>query len=143
MFQVDIGITHPTEFDFYLCSHQGIQVKTNIDWDDVDVDVVEGDDDGNDGNEGNLFCPGNEQAKPLSCALGWQQARSPPSHHPNYNNCNCYFHPDPNSNDYNHHHMLSGSRYWTRVNLKATQAWSQTQKQMNGVLDLKTKKQDQ
>jgi len=22
---VDIGITHPTEFDFYLCSHQGIQ----------------------------------------------------------------------------------------------------------------------
>lgn len=26
---VDVGITHPTEFDFYLCSHQGIQV-TNI-----------------------------------------------------------------------------------------------------------------
>jgi Piwi domain len=25
---VDIGITHPTEFDFYLCSHQGIQVRT-------------------------------------------------------------------------------------------------------------------
>jgi eukaryotic translation initiation factor 2C len=24
---VDIGITHPTEFDFYLCSHQGIQVN--------------------------------------------------------------------------------------------------------------------
>lgn len=23
---VDLGITHPTEFDFYLCSHQGIQV---------------------------------------------------------------------------------------------------------------------
>lgn len=23
---VDIGITHPTEFDFYLCSHAGIQV---------------------------------------------------------------------------------------------------------------------
>lgn len=23
---VDVGITHPTEFDFYLCSHQGIQV---------------------------------------------------------------------------------------------------------------------
>lgn len=22
---VDVGITHPTEFDFYLCSHQGIQ----------------------------------------------------------------------------------------------------------------------
>ena len=27
LFQVDIGITHPTEFDFYLCSHQGIQVN--------------------------------------------------------------------------------------------------------------------
>lgn len=25
---VDAGITHPTEFDFYLCSHQGIQVHT-------------------------------------------------------------------------------------------------------------------
>jgi len=24
---VDVGITHPTEFDFYLCSHQGIQVR--------------------------------------------------------------------------------------------------------------------
>lgn len=24
---VDVGITHPTEFDFYLCSHQGIQVS--------------------------------------------------------------------------------------------------------------------
>lgn len=24
---VDVCITHPTEFDFYLCSHQGIQVK--------------------------------------------------------------------------------------------------------------------
>lgn len=23
---VDLGITHPTEFDFFLCSHQGIQV---------------------------------------------------------------------------------------------------------------------
>lgn len=22
---VDVGITHPTEFDFYLCSHAGIQ----------------------------------------------------------------------------------------------------------------------
>ncbi len=22
---VDTGITHPTEFDFYLCSHAGIQ----------------------------------------------------------------------------------------------------------------------
>ena len=31
LFQVDIGITHPTEFDFYLCSHQGIQVKKTID----------------------------------------------------------------------------------------------------------------
>lgn len=25
---VDLGITHPTEFDFYLCSHQGIQVSS-------------------------------------------------------------------------------------------------------------------
>lgn len=24
---VDVGITHPTEFDFYLCSHAGIQVR--------------------------------------------------------------------------------------------------------------------
>ena len=24
---VDSHITHPTEFDFYLCSHQGIQVS--------------------------------------------------------------------------------------------------------------------
>jgi len=24
---VDAGITHPTEFDFYLCSHAGIQVS--------------------------------------------------------------------------------------------------------------------
>ena len=23
---VDVGITHPIEFDFYLCSHAGIQV---------------------------------------------------------------------------------------------------------------------
>ena len=23
---VDVGITHPTEFDFYLCSHAGVQV---------------------------------------------------------------------------------------------------------------------
>jgi eukaryotic translation initiation factor 2C len=22
---VDVGITHPTEFDFYLCSHAGVQ----------------------------------------------------------------------------------------------------------------------
>lgn len=27
---VDICITHPTEFDFYLCSHQGIQVNFKI-----------------------------------------------------------------------------------------------------------------
>ena len=26
---MDSGITHPTEFDFYLCSHAGIQVKTS------------------------------------------------------------------------------------------------------------------
>lgn len=25
---VDTKITHPTEFDFYLCSHAGIQVRT-------------------------------------------------------------------------------------------------------------------
>ena len=25
---VDIGITHPTEFDFYLCSHQGMILKS-------------------------------------------------------------------------------------------------------------------
>lgn len=25
---VDVCITHPTEFDFYLCSHQGIQVSS-------------------------------------------------------------------------------------------------------------------
>ncbi len=27
---VDVGITHPTEFDFYLCSHQGIQVSISV-----------------------------------------------------------------------------------------------------------------
>ena len=27
---VDMGITHPTEFDFYLCSHAGIQVNGPI-----------------------------------------------------------------------------------------------------------------
>ncbi|KAI6658343.1 Protein argonaute-2 [Oopsacas minuta] len=26
---VDVAITHPTEFDFYLCSHSGIQVKNS------------------------------------------------------------------------------------------------------------------
>lgn len=26
---VDTDITHPYEFDFYLCSHAGIQVQTN------------------------------------------------------------------------------------------------------------------
>jgi len=26
---VDVGITHPTEFDFYLCSHAGVQVGTH------------------------------------------------------------------------------------------------------------------
>ena len=24
---VDVGITHPNEFDFYLCSHAGVQVS--------------------------------------------------------------------------------------------------------------------
>jgi len=27
---VDTKITHPSEFDFYLCSHAGIQVPLNI-----------------------------------------------------------------------------------------------------------------
>ena len=27
---VDVGITHPTEFDFYLCSHAGVQVSLHI-----------------------------------------------------------------------------------------------------------------
>jgi hypothetical protein len=27
---VDSGITHPTEFDFYLCSHFGVQVTIII-----------------------------------------------------------------------------------------------------------------
>ena len=27
---VDVGICHPTEFDFYLCSHAGIQVRSKI-----------------------------------------------------------------------------------------------------------------
>lgn len=27
---VDVGITHPTEFDFYLCSHAGIQVRVYL-----------------------------------------------------------------------------------------------------------------
>lgn len=33
---VDTKITHPTEFDFYLCSHAGIQVRSEApltDWD--------------------------------------------------------------------------------------------------------------
>ena len=27
---VDVGITHPMEFDFYLCSHAGIQVNHTL-----------------------------------------------------------------------------------------------------------------
>jgi len=27
---VDTKICHPTEFDFYLCSHAGIQVKVGL-----------------------------------------------------------------------------------------------------------------
>jgi hypothetical protein len=27
---VDVGITHPTEFDFYLCSHQGNNNNNNL-----------------------------------------------------------------------------------------------------------------
>ena len=39
---VDVGITHPTEFDFYLCSHAGIQGTSrpshyHVLWDDNDM----------------------------------------------------------------------------------------------------------
>ena len=34
---VDIGITHPTEFDFYLCSHAGIQVNTQFSFSMIDI----------------------------------------------------------------------------------------------------------
>lgn len=37
---VDVGITHPTEFDFYLCSHQGIQVSIVEKHFDYMVDVL-------------------------------------------------------------------------------------------------------
>jgi hypothetical protein len=29
---VDVGITHPTEFDFYLCSHQGTSTPCSVDF---------------------------------------------------------------------------------------------------------------
>ena len=42
---VDVGITHPTEFDFYLCSHQGIQGTSrpthyHVLWDDNRSELV-------------------------------------------------------------------------------------------------------
>lgn len=43
---VDVGITHPTEFDFYLCSHAGIQGTSrpshyHVLWDDNSLDADE------------------------------------------------------------------------------------------------------
>ncbi|CAG0893312.1 unnamed protein product [Cyprideis torosa] len=43
---VDVGITHPTEFDFYLCSHQGIQGTSrpshyHVLWDDNQFEADE------------------------------------------------------------------------------------------------------
>ncbi|EGT49576.1 hypothetical protein CAEBREN_20222 [Caenorhabditis brenneri] len=43
---VDVGITHPTEFDFYLCSHAGIQGTSrpshyHVLWDDNDLTADE------------------------------------------------------------------------------------------------------
>lgn len=37
---VDVGITHPTEFDFYLCSHAGIQVRSQSDCRTCEVQLV-------------------------------------------------------------------------------------------------------
>lgn len=57
---VDVGITHPTEFDFYLCSHQGIQVSYTADdrenklYDLIDI----------------LFFIGNKSTITLSCLVG-------------------------------------------------------------------------
>ncbi|VEL13804.1 unnamed protein product [Protopolystoma xenopodis] len=34
---VDKGITHPRDFDFYLCSHEGIQVQKSSQFDGVEV----------------------------------------------------------------------------------------------------------
>lgn len=43
---VDVGITHPTEFDFYLCSHAGIQGTSrpshyHVLWDDNNLSADE------------------------------------------------------------------------------------------------------
>lgn len=37
---VDTGITHPTEFDFFLCSHQGIQVSFFITFDMHNIKII-------------------------------------------------------------------------------------------------------
>lgn len=59
---VDIGITHPTEFDFYLCSHAGIQVSETF-----SMSLLRR---LNNNTNCLSFFPGNKSPLPLSCALG-------------------------------------------------------------------------